>query len=60
MTDLLTIPQAAERLNLSKWTVRSWIYAKKLDCVHLGRAIRIPAVAVEDKIARGLRKADRT
>lgn len=55
---LLTVNEAAERLNLSPWTIRSWITGKRLDCVRLGRAIRVPVEAVEGKIREGLRKAD--
>ena len=56
--ELLTINEAAIRLNLSPWTIRSWIYSKRLDSVRLGRAIRIPVSALEEKIRKGLTKAD--
>jgi len=53
--DLLTIGEAAERLHLSPWTIRAWIYAGRLDSVRLGRAIRVPVEAVEGKIKAGYR-----
>ena len=55
---LLTIGEAAERLHLSPWTIRAWIYAGRLDYVRLGRAIRVPVEAVEAKIRSGFRGAD--
>lgn len=36
------IKEAATRLNVSPWTIRNWITARKLACVHLGRLIRVP------------------
>lgn len=56
--ELLTINEAAARLNLSPWTVRRWIYGKRLDSVKLGRAIRVPLSAVERKIKDGTTLAD--
>jgi len=55
---LLKIQEAAELMNVSPWTIRKWIRDKKLDVVRLGRALRVPAGAIEQKIANGLRKAD--
>ncbi len=41
-TNLLTVPQAAERLGLRPATVRSWILFRKIERVRLSpRAVRI-------------------
>jgi len=40
MNALLTIPQAAERLNVSEKTVRKLVTERKISCVRLGRLIR--------------------
>ena len=50
---LLTVPEAAERLRLSRATVYSFIYAGTLESVKLGRARRVPIAAVEELISRG-------
>lgn len=58
MEKLLTVDQAAERMNLSPWTIRRWIQDKRLDVVRLGRALRVPMESIEKKIADGMRRAD--
>lgn len=49
---LLTVREAAEALGLKPATIRAWILRRKLLYVRCGRAIRIPAEAVEEFIAR--------
>lgn len=49
---LLTCAAAAQELGLKEATIRAWIASRKLPSVKLGRAIRIPAAAVEDFIRR--------
>lgn len=39
---LKTVEQAAGELNLSVHTIRAWIARRKIACVRLGRAVRIP------------------
>ncbi|MHB1285370.1 MAG: helix-turn-helix domain-containing protein [Leptospirales bacterium] len=56
--ELLTIRETADRLNLSEWTIRRWIYGKRLDSVRLGRSVRVPVEAVERKIKEGTTLAD--
>ena len=56
--ELLTIRETADRLHLSEWTIRRWVYGKRLDYVRLGRVIRIPISAVERKIKEGTTLAD--
>jgi len=54
---LLTISQAAERLGLAPVTVRTWIGARKLGIVRLGRAIRISERELERLVERGTQPA---
>jgi excisionase family DNA binding protein len=58
VNNLMSIKEAALRLGLSEWTIRKWIYGKRLDSVKLGRAVRVPSEAVDRMIASGLTKAD--
>jgi len=44
---LVTVREAAEMLGLKASTIRAWLYQRKLPAVHVGRAIRIPADALE-------------
>ncbi len=49
---LLTIPQAARRLAIGRSTAYLLIGASELEVVHIGRAVRVPADAVESFVAR--------
>lgn len=51
-TKLLTVVETAEALSLKTSTVRSWLSNRKLPRVNCGRAVRIPAEAVEQFIER--------
>jgi excisionase family DNA binding protein len=52
MQRLLSVPEAAERLGLKPGTIRAWLLRRKnLPFVRCGRAVRIPAEAVEKFIA---------
>ncbi|MER7503743.1 excisionase family DNA-binding protein [Nonomuraea pusilla] len=51
---LLTIEEAAERLNTSVRFPRRLIEERRIAFVHLGRNVRIPEVALEAFIAAGL------
>ena len=51
MKNLLTVAEAAEVLNVKIATVRAWLLRRKLPRVNCGRAVRIPADAVERFIA---------
>jgi excisionase family DNA binding protein len=44
---LLTVEQAAAALALKPSTIRAWLLRRKLPFVRVGRAVRIPAEAVE-------------
>ena len=48
--DLLTVRETSQRLNLREGTVRLWLAQRRLPFVRCGRAIRIPAEAVEEFI----------
>jgi excisionase family DNA binding protein len=49
---LLNVSETAEALNVKTATVRAWLFQRKLPKVNCGRAVRIPAEAVEDFIRR--------
>jgi excisionase family DNA binding protein len=38
---LLTVAQAAERLAVARRTIYVWIQAGRLDCVRIGRLVRV-------------------
>jgi excisionase family DNA binding protein len=52
MKKLLTVAEAAEALNLRIPTVRAWLLRRRLPRVNCGRAVRIPADAIERFIER--------
>jgi excisionase family DNA binding protein len=47
MSKLLSIKEASELLALKPATIRAWLLRRKLPRVNCGRAVRIPAEAVE-------------
>ncbi len=53
MSRLLTITEASARLGLKPATVRFWIWTRKIEHVHVGRAVRIPEHAIARIIERG-------
>jgi excisionase family DNA binding protein len=52
MSKLLSVKEASEVLALKPATIRAWLLRRKLPRVNCGRAVRIPAEAVEDFIQR--------
>jgi excisionase family DNA binding protein len=52
-TKLLTVPQAATALALKPKTIRSWIAARRIGCVRLGSAVRVPVSEVARLIEGG-------
>jgi excisionase family DNA binding protein len=54
---LLSVPQMAERLGVTRACIRRWILERKITTVKLGRLIRIPASEVERLVTSGLRPA---
>ncbi|GLU50128.1 helix-turn-helix domain-containing protein [Nocardiopsis ansamitocini] len=51
---LLTVAQAAERLNTSERYPRRLIEERRITFVRIGRHIRIPETALDDLIVSGL------
>lgn len=51
MKKLLTVVEAATELGIKASTVRAWLARRRLPRVNCGRAVRIPAEAVERFIA---------
>jgi len=50
--NMLNVNEAAQLLGLKPATLRAWILHRKIDFVRVGRAVRIPAKAVEEFIER--------
>jgi excisionase family DNA binding protein len=50
---LLTVPEAAGNLTIRDKTLRKWLAERRLACVRLGRAVRVPASEVDRLIAEG-------
>jgi excisionase family DNA binding protein len=49
----LTVKEAAEELNLSPATIRAWLLRRRLGCVRLGRAVRIPRSEIHRMLDEG-------
>jgi excisionase family DNA binding protein len=56
---LLSVPQAAEQLNVTKSCLRRWILERRIATIKLGRLIRIPSAEIERLVSSGLRPARR-
>lgn len=52
---LHSVDSAARLLGLSKWTVRSWIRARRIPSITIGRRILIEEVVIRDLIEKGRR-----
>lgn len=51
---LLTVQQAAERLNVPRTAAYVLIASKRLSSIKIGRLRRVPAAAIDEFIARQL------
>jgi excisionase family DNA binding protein len=51
--ELLTIPQAAARLTVSKDTLNTWVWKQRVKTVRIGKCVRIPAAEVDRLIVEG-------
>ena len=51
---LRTVEQAAAELCVSVHTIRAWIARRKIGCVRLGRAVRIPKSEITRLIEQGM------
>lgn len=49
---LLTIPEAAAQLGVGRSSVYRLIETHELEVVHVGRSVRVPAVAIDDLVDR--------
>lgn len=49
---LLRVPEVAKRLGLCEATIRIWLARRRIPFVKCGRAVRVPAEAVEDFIRK--------
>ncbi len=54
MTELLNLEEAAKELHLSIYTIRSWIFQRRLAFVRLGRRVMLRKADVEKLINDGL------
>lgn len=52
-SNLLSVSEAADALNVSVATIRSWVWQRQIESVRIGRAVRIRQTAIDDIIARG-------
>jgi excisionase family DNA binding protein len=52
-TKPLTVREAAEALNLSQPTIRTWLAQRRISFIQLGRAIRIPASEIDRLLSQG-------
>jgi excisionase family DNA binding protein len=50
---LLTVMETAEALNLKQKTIRTWIGLRRIACVRLGRAVRVPASEIARLLKEG-------
>ena len=53
MTRLLTVPQAALRMNLSEKTTWKMVYGRRVSVVRIGRSVRIKEDSVDKLIDEG-------
>lgn len=50
--NMLNVNDAAQLLGLKPTTLRAWILHRKIEFVRVGRAVRIPAKAIDEFIER--------
>jgi excisionase family DNA binding protein len=56
---LLAVADAADQLGLSVLTIYKWVASRRIACVRLGRAVRIPETEIGRLIEVGTRPARR-
>ncbi len=54
MTELLDLKEGAKELKLSIYTLRAWIYQKRIPVVRLGRRVLLRRVDLEDLVNKSL------
>lgn len=55
---MLSVKEAAEALNLSVHTVRSWFYSGKLEGIRLGRRVLVFEKTLKQMVEDGRTKKD--
>jgi len=56
--NLLTVPQAAERLGVTESAIRRWLLERRITSIKVGRRlVRIPASEIQRLVEAGLRPA---
>lgn len=50
---LLSVSEAADALGLRPSAIRAWIYRRRIEVVHVSRAVRIRRSVIDEIIARG-------
>ena len=58
--NLLTIPEASQRLGLKPATIRFWIWTRKIEFVKVGAAVRISEATIREIVDRGTVPAKRS
>jgi excisionase family DNA binding protein len=53
LTGLCNIDETAAALAVKPKTIRTWIAARRLGCVRLGRAVRVPQAEIDRVISQG-------
>jgi excisionase family DNA binding protein len=54
---LMSVPQFADALGVTRSCVRRWILLRRITTIKLGRLVRIPSAEIERLISSGLRPA---
>lgn len=57
MTELLNLREGSAATRLSIYTLRAWIYQKRLPCVRLGRRVLLQREDLENLIKKNLIEA---
>jgi excisionase family DNA binding protein len=57
MADLVSLKEGAEELKISIYTLRSWVYQRRIRFVRLGRRVLIRREDIEDFVKRHLVEA---
>jgi len=58
MEELLTLTETAKELRISPFTVRAWVFQRRIPSVKLGRRVLFRRVDLENLVARNLRGAE--
>jgi excisionase family DNA binding protein len=53
LCQLYSLPEAAGILGVSVATMRSWVWMRKIDVVHVGRSVRVRKDTLEELVNAG-------